>query len=205
MTRLTPRQYGLRTTAAMFIYLALMLLLWPRVRHMDDALPKALLAVVPALPMLYVIWLMARRILHSDELQQRTHLIGLGVATGVSAVFSLVCGFLASARLFTLDAVALILFWVFPLQMVCYGMARSWAARRYGSDGDCFDEDARWRQLRFAIVAAMLVLLAVWGWFRGLDDFSLGLLCGMAGVLLAYVIVQAIRRWRARRGGATPQ
>ena len=135
MTHFSPKQYGRRTAAAMIVYVALMLIVWPQARTAADLPLKVLLALVPALPMLYVIWLMARRVLHGDELEQRTHLIGLGAATGVSAVFSLVCGFLAAARLFSLDAAAMILFWVFPLQMLSYAAVRTWVARRYGSAG----------------------------------------------------------------------
>src|SRR5215467_6301579 len=121
MTRLTSKQYGRRSTAAMVVYVALMLLLWPQARHTPDLLVKTLLALVPAAPVLYVLWLILRRILASDELEQRTHLIGLGAATGASAVYCLVCGFLAAAQLFSLESVAMILFWVFPLQMFSYG------------------------------------------------------------------------------------
>ena len=198
MTRLKPRQYGRRASAAMVVYVALMLLVWPQVRSAADLPSKVLLALVPVLPMLYVVWLMARRILGSDELEQRTHLIGLGAATGASAVFSLICGFLAVARVFELDTAAMLLFWVFPLQMLSYGAVRWWAARRYGSDAGCSDEDGIPNYVRFLIAGALSAITALWGYARGMDPMGLGLLSGIATALLAFALVFGVRRWRRR-------
>lgn len=198
MTRLTARQYGRRSTAAMVVYVAVMLLVWPQVRSATDLPAKALLALVPVLPMLYVVWLLARRILASDELEQRTHLIGLGAATGASAVFSLICGFLGAARVFELDGIAMLLLWVFPLQMFSYGSVRWWAARRYGSDAGCGDEDGMPAYLRFLIAGTLLALTALWGWSRAMDATGLGLLAGMAAALLVFALIFGVRRWRRR-------
>lgn len=198
MTRLSPKQYGRRATAAMIVYVALMLLVWPQARSAADLPLKALLALVPVLPMLYVIWLMARRVLHGDELEQRTHLIGLGAATGVSAVFSLICGFLAAARLFSLDTAAMILFWVFPLQMLSYGAVRVWAARRYGSDADCSGEEAWTRASHLAMAGMLLGVTALWGWWRGFDDLRVGLLSGMSAGLFALALALYLRGRRGR-------
>jgi hypothetical protein len=196
MTHFSPKQYGRRTAAAMIVYVALMLIVWPQARTAADLPLKVLLALVPALPMLYVIWLMARRVLHGDELEQRTHLIGLGAATGVSAVFSLVCGFLAAARLFSLDAAAMILFWVFPLQMLSYAAVRTWVARRYGSDADCSGEGAWTGPARVAGAGVLLGVVALWGWWRGLDDLRLGMLTGMSASLIAAACVLYLRSRR---------
>lgn len=203
MTRLSWKQYGRRSTAAMAVYIALMLLVWPQARHESDLLVKTLLALVPALPMLYVIWLMLRRILASDELEQRTHLIGLGAATGASAVYCLVCGFLAAAQLFSLDSVAMILFWVFPLQMLSYGAMRVWAARRYGSDGDCVEEGGMTMAQRLGIAGVLFAIAAAWCWWRGFDDFRVGLMSGIAAALLAAALVFRLRR--RRRGSDASQ
>ena len=131
MTRLTPRRYNLHVAIAVTLYVVLMALVWPLVRSMQDLSLKIVLAVLTVLPMLYVIGLMARRVRDSDELEQRTHLLALGVATAVVGGLSLVVGFLAAGQVLALDGAILI--WVFPVLILAYGVTRWWlVTRRYG-------------------------------------------------------------------------
>jgi len=97
MPRSIEKLYRQRLMLAMAIYIGVMLLAWPLVRTTDSLSLKVVLALAPVLPMLYVVWLMVRRVWHSDELEQRTHLIALGASTVVVGVLSLVGGFLAAA------------------------------------------------------------------------------------------------------------
>ncbi len=178
MSRLSHKQYQRHVMLAMSVYVGFMLLVWPAVRHMQSTPLKVLLALAPVLPMLYVIALMARRIRDSDELEQRTHLVALGVATAVVGAASLVGGFLAAAHVAPLDGTVLI--WVFPLMMLSYGTTRSWVGRRYGMSLSC-EQDAEGMPmyLRLLTMAAALALLALLG-HRELDDTGLGIVCGMA-------------------------
>ena len=79
MKRLTDRAYQLRVSVAMTLYVVAMLGVWPVARAAPALWLKASLTLVPVVPMLYVIGLLARKIAQSDELEQRTHLVGLGV------------------------------------------------------------------------------------------------------------------------------
>ena len=99
MSRFSSNRYNRRVMVAMALYTAFMLLVWPLIQTVHSVPLKVLLAIAPLIPMVYVIALMGQRIRDSDELQQRTHLIGLGMATGVIAVLSLLGGFLAIAKL----------------------------------------------------------------------------------------------------------
>jgi len=119
----------------------------------------------------------------------------------VSAVFSLVCGFLAAARLFSLDAAAMMLFWVFPLQMLSYGAVRAWAARRYGSNADCGREATSARAAGLAVAGLLLGICALWGWWRAADDWRVGLLSGMSAGVFAWALVLFVRS--RGRGGNT--
>ena len=74
MRRFTEKQYQRQ------LMIAMVLLAWPSAKTTGSVPLKLALALLPAALMLYVIGLMARRILHSDELEQRTHLAALGVA-----------------------------------------------------------------------------------------------------------------------------
>lgn len=193
MPRFSETQYRRRLSVAMVGYMAAMLLVWPLSRTAPGVPLKVLLAVVPVLPMLYVIWLMARRIGASDEFEQRVHLVALGVATALVGGLSLLGGFLAAAKVVALDGSILI--WVFPVTMLGYGAARWWLlVRHYGGSAGC-EGDANawvWRLVLLAGLALMVVGVA---WWRGrLDDFEAGLLCGLAPGLL----VLALLLWRRR-------
>jgi hypothetical protein len=196
MPRLKQKRYQQHLMAAMTIYVAVMLLVWPLVRTATSVPLKWLAALAPLLPMLYVMALMARRIRDSDELEQRTHLIGLGVATGIVGALSLVGGFLASAQVLTLDGSVLI--WVFPLMLASYGITRSIVARRYGGDGGCDPNDSMALHWRLAIGAMLFAFVALFALLKR-DAMDAGMLAGMAiGIALA-ALAKGIIHWRKRQ------
>ncbi|MGN6280430.1 hypothetical protein [Frateuria sp.] len=196
MSRFPERDYRRQLSIAMVIYMAAMLLVWPLSRTATSVPLKVLLAVVPVLPMLFVIGLMARRIGASDEFEQRVHLVALGASTALLGALSLVGGFLAAAGVLRLDGSILI--WVFPVTMLGYGAARWWLlVRHYGGSAACEGTSMGWQLLLLAVLALMVLGVA---WWRGrLDDFGAGLLVGL---LPGVLVVLAILVWRRlRRGG----
>jgi hypothetical protein len=199
MTRFTPRQYQRRVMLAMTLYVGFMLLAWPTVRTAPSLGVKALLALAPVVPMLYVIGLMARRILHSDELEQRTHLVALGAATVVVGSLSLVGGFLAAAGVLRTDGSILI--WVFPALMISYGLTRWWVGRRYGMEFGCDDSRSASMPLRLLLGGVTAAAMA-WLGRAKLDDMGLGVLCGMSAAFVLAAAALAFARWRARRAPA---
>jgi hypothetical protein len=196
MPRLSQKQYQQRTMLVMGVYVGFMLLAWPAVRHMHSTPLKVLLALAPVLPMLYMIALMARRIRDSDELEQRTHLLALGVATAVVGGLSLVGGFLAAARVLQLDGTILI--WVFPVMMLSYGATRWWIGRRYGISMACDEAGGVPMYLRLWLLALLFGLLALIA-RHSLEDSSLGMLCGMSASFGLLGTWQAVARAMARR------
>ncbi len=196
MTRLSKAAYERHVMIAMSIYVLLLLLVWPLTRDTAELLPKIAYALLPIAPLLYVIWLLWRRIRDSDELEQRTHLIGLGVASAFVSVFSLVCAFLALSKVMTLDAAAVALLWVFPLLMITYGLVRGYAARRYGSNF-CDDDEGWPYYVRFLLLAAFFSALAAYARFREHDDFFAGVASGMAvGLVLGSAFLWLRKRLR---------
>ncbi|MGN2246592.1 hypothetical protein ACFWZ3_07870 [Frateuria sp. GZRR35] len=196
MSRFPEPDYRRQLSIAMVIYMAAMLLVWPLSRTATSVPLKVLLAVVPVLPMLFVIGLMARRIGASDEFEQRVHLVALGASTALLGALSLVGGFLAAAGVLRLDGSILI--WVFPVTMLAYGAARWWLlVRHYGGSAACEGTSMGWQLLLLAVLALMVLGVA---WWRGrLDDFGAGLLVGL---LPGVLVVLAILVWRRlRRGG----
>ncbi|GAP64947.1 hypothetical protein MBSD_n0230 [Mizugakiibacter sediminis] len=192
--RLSVRQYQWRVLAAMVVYVLVMVLAWPLVRETASLPLKVALALLPVLPMLYVIALMAQRVLRSDELEQRTHLVALGVATLVTGTLSLIGGFLAIARVLPLDGSTLI--FVFPLLMTSYGLARGWVVRRYGGDALC-EDDGMPLHRRFFLTAALIAAIGLYAWWRD-KAFALGVCVGIAAVFALSAVALMLRR--ARRG-----
>jgi hypothetical protein len=202
VARIDRRSYDRRVMIAMAVYVAIFLTVWPLARSTSELPLKVFYATTPVLPLLYVIWLMAQRILRSDELEQRTHLIGLGIATVVVAVVSIIAGFLAAANVMTLDSTSIVLVWIFPLLMVAYSLGRNYAARSYGISTLCEDEDRMPAYVRFLCAAAIISFVAAYVYLRTGDTQIASILVGMASAMTASAIFFGIRRWRRRRSQA---
>jgi len=200
MPRFSEKAYRRHVWVAMAVYVGCMLVLWPQRLAVTGTPAKVVLALLPVLPMLYLIGAMMRRIRDSDELEQRTHLVALGVATMVVGALSLGGGFLAAAQVLTLDGTILI--WVFPVLMASYGMTRWWVARRYGMDGLC-EASGVPTFARLLLVAAALGLGAFL--FRRVLGDDISLLYGLALGLGLASALGAGMHWlsgRRRDGGA---
>lgn len=193
MSRLTNRQYQWQTMLAMTVYVVLLLLVWPLARTVDSLLLKLLFALTPMVPMLYLFTLMARRIRDSDELEQRMHLIALGVACIVVGALSLTGGFLASAHVLKLDGSILV--WVFPVMLASYGIARSVLVRRYGGDMFACDDAGLPMHVRALLVGVLMAGIALFAYLKH-DDRAWGMFSGMAFVFLVFGAFRWIGRWR---------
>ncbi len=197
MKRLSNRQYQWGAMLSMTAYVALVLLVWPLAREVDGLVFKLLLALTPVLPMLYLFALMARRIRDSDELQQRMHLVALGIATLITGAWSLVGGFLSAAHVLTLDGSILI--WVFPVMLASYDVARMILVRRYGGDMLACDADASVpMHVRTFVAAILMAAIAVFAHVKH-DDLAWGMFTGMALVFVAFGVLLLIRRRRRSR------
>ncbi|HET6805701.1 MAG TPA: hypothetical protein VFH59_09705 [Frateuria sp.] len=195
MPRFNETRYRRQLSVAMVVYMAAMLLVWPLSRTAATVPLKVMLAVVPVLPMLFVIALMARRIGASDEFEQRVHLVALGAATALLGALSLVAGFLAAAGVLALDGSILI--WVFPVLMFSYAAARWWVlVRHFGTRATC-EGTSPARQLLLLVGLAAMVLAVAW-WRGRLGGYEVGLLVGMAPAALLLLVL-----WLRRRLGST--
>jgi hypothetical protein len=192
------RRYQREFWPAMAAYVAIMLLLWPLLPQVHNALLKLTMALLPVLPVLLVVRAMVRLVLGSDELEQRIHLIGLAVAATAISTLSLTGGFLAAAGIIKLDGTILI--WVWPTLVVMYAIGRSWASRRYGGAADVLCDNGL--ALRWQLLFAALVIAAVAGLGRHqLSDYQFGMLCGVSGALGLGALLRTIQHWRKRRRG----
>lgn len=190
------RTYQRNVMLAMAVYVAVVLTIWPLARTTSSLPLKLLFALAPLPPLIYIIWLAARRILHSDELEQRTHLVGLGVATVAVSVFSLIGGFLASSNVLSQQTAAAVLMGVVPIMTLTYAAARWWVTRRYGTDIICDDNDAYPPYVVALGAAGLVAVLAVWAYIKHATGFQLALLAGMTALLTLAGLFAGLRRWK---------
>jgi len=198
MTRLTEKTHQRRVMAAMAIYVIVFMAVWPLAKSAAESWLKAVYALAPLPPVVYVVWLMAQRVQGADELEQRTHLIGLGISAAITSVFTLVAGFLAAARVVPADWAAAALLWVFPLLMVAYAAGRSLAARRYGTSSMC-DEGIS-TSIRFLYLIVLFAGVAAFLYYlRGDTEGAATALGLVAGVGVSATLFVAVRWLRKRR------
>jgi hypothetical protein len=190
------KRYERQVMLTMVVYMVVLFVADPLLHATHSLLLKTLLALVPVLPVLYVIVLMWRRIRDSDELEQRTNLVALGVAAALVSALSLIGGFLSAGGVVRLGGGVLI--WVFPVLMMGYGFAYKWVSHRYGVDSMCAEDGSAWLPWYFAGVGASMLVYALYLWNRNH--------WGPAAVMLAaalFFVAVGIWVWRKRARAAT--
>lgn len=114
---------------AFLVYMLLMLYVFPRVAHIVTPWLKALVALSPVLPLLFVAWAMVRYVNRCDELERRQHLEAAGIAVIIVSLACMSLGFLGAAKLIAVDGVFVLLM-VLPALCVVYGLACTWSKWR---------------------------------------------------------------------------
>ena len=133
MPRSTVSRHRRRVFALMLVYIGLMYFLWPHVRTTTSVPLKALLVMLPIVPMGAALWLIAMDVIHSDELQQRVHLIALAVASGFTSTATFAAGILCAAGVLALGGDDLM--FVLPVMALVYAGTNWLVGRRYGRAG----------------------------------------------------------------------
>lgn len=90
---------------------------------------KVLVALLPVLPMLLVVWAILRNLQRLDELQQRIQTQAICVASSVVGMLTFALGFLQNAGL--LPSPRWVMLWVLPVMIWVWGVATAVIARRY--------------------------------------------------------------------------
>lgn len=193
------RRYAREFWPPMLAYILIMLLVWPLVGHVQAMWVRAALALLPIVPVLLVTRAMFRLVMGSDELEQRTTLIGLAFAGTAVGTLCLIGGFLVAAKVIRLDGSVLLGVW--PAMVALHALGRGWAARRYGGDWIATCDDSSSRQLHAWIVAAVFGLILLLGW-RVFSDWQRGLLIGLTTSLAVSAVLMTILH-RRRSGSAT--
>ncbi len=112
-------------------YLLVVFALLPLVKGVDALWLKALIALLPVLPTVFMVRPLVRKVLDSDELQQRIQLEAISIASLSVGMLSMAVGFLGAAHVLPTGNLMLM---VLPALFVFYGIALAWVRRRYSGE-----------------------------------------------------------------------
>jgi hypothetical protein len=128
-SRTFERRYARQFGAAMVLYVMVMLYVWPLQKTMEAGALKLIIALLPVLPIAWVIIACIRYVLSSDELERRQHLEAVAIGAAIVSIVSMILGFLAAAKVWVVDG-SLALLMVYPALGFTYGATRCWLVKR---------------------------------------------------------------------------
>ena len=91
---------------------------------------RAMLALSPVVPIIFVCAALIRFLRDSDELERKIELEAIALSGLFTGVIFLCLGFLANSRIIYLDGAGVAI-WVFPCLFGLYGVAKCFASWRY--------------------------------------------------------------------------
>lgn len=125
------RQYMRRMWPAMGFYMVLLpLSIFAIRRGIPNPGVRALVALMPVVPIALVLIAFMDYVRKVDEFQRKVELESVGVAAFVVSIGYMSVGFLQLAKVVDLDAGAAMI-WVFPVLSIGYGLGKFMALRRY--------------------------------------------------------------------------
>ncbi len=110
--------------------LALFASVWLLKRGIDSTALRAMLALLPAIPLALLLPVGMRYLREIDELQRRIETEAIGFAAVLVSLLYFAGGMLQKAKVIALDA-GMAMIWVFPMTMLVYAVAKYIAVRRY--------------------------------------------------------------------------
>lgn len=126
--RAAERRYLRTFFPAIIAYVLITLGIWPLAGQVHSGTAKALIALLPVIPMAFVVRAVVRQVLASDELQRRVQLEAILIASMSVSLLSFGAGFLQAAGLLHFKGGLML---VLPMLFAVYGVAAWWVRRRY--------------------------------------------------------------------------
>lgn len=127
------KRYNHRVMVTMAFYCALLFASILALRGFAAGWPiwsKAILAIIPVVPVAYFCKAYVTYLNECDEMLRRIELEAIGLSTVVVGLLFLSLGFLGRAKVISLDGITVAV-WVFPLLCGFYGITKWLASRRY--------------------------------------------------------------------------
>lgn len=113
---------------AVLAYVVILFVVWPMEQHAHDTAVRVAIALLPVVPVAFLVRAMVRLVLASDELERRIQLEAISIASLTVGLLAFSAGFLQAAGLLHLEAGLML---VLPALFGVYGLASWWARRRY--------------------------------------------------------------------------
>ena len=124
------RRYLREFIPAMAGYVVLLVVSILLLKRVDDQALRAVIALLPVLPIALSLRAIIRFVRDADELQRQIELEAVSIATALVSQLYMAGGFLQLAKVIDIPSgVAMI--WVFPLLCVAYGLIKAVVARRF--------------------------------------------------------------------------
>ncbi len=96
------------------------------INHMPDSPWRIPLAVMPVVPIIFMLIAFLRYLSNVDELQQRIQLLAIGFGAGLTGLITFTYGFLE-----TIGFPHLSQLWVFPMMIALWGIGTGIFTQRY--------------------------------------------------------------------------
>lgn len=126
--RTQQRRYLREFMPAMLAYFVILLSVLPMLKHVHAAPLKALLVLLPVVPIGFVMRAMLRLLLRSDELEQKMQLEAISIAAMLVTLLSFAAAFLQTVDLLPIENPLML---VLPAMFGTYGAALAWVKRKY--------------------------------------------------------------------------
>lgn len=121
------RRYVKEFLIAMSVYVIVLIVSISILNRIE--LPKfwqIVISIAPALPVAFVILVMMRLLINSDELQQRVQLLATSFAAALTGLITFSYGFLENVGFPKFPT-----FFIFPLMIVLWGISLAYFSKRY--------------------------------------------------------------------------
>jgi uncharacterized membrane protein HdeD (DUF308 family) len=122
------RRYLREFFPAVLAYVVILFVVWPMEQHAHNIAARIVIALLPVVPVVFLVRAMVRLVLASDELERRIQLEAISIASLTVGLLAFSAGFLQAAGLLHLEAGLML---VLPALFGVYGLASWWARRRY--------------------------------------------------------------------------
>ena len=116
LEREVKRRYFTEMSIALALYVGALILAIRVGQGMDEGLARTLVAMLPAIPVFVMVWVIARQFRRSDEFVRLRSLESIAVAAAVTAGLSLTYGFLEGVGYPRLS-----MFWVWGVMGMVWG------------------------------------------------------------------------------------